>query len=173
MLGTLDDWKRLRDKTEQLKLFSKDRFHQYVDGVLPIFDQFIETYKGNVNRRFWNKLCHIKREKMRQLRRSEIADGVQGQNLTGWLAQLFARPNMLSGNLSEFRLPCIHAPVELVQSSIGKKIVCRIIGGFHGINATENRYKPVMSLSVIEETILPMSEKGCHVDDDEDHVTYL
>ncbi len=173
MLGTLHDWQCLRDKTEQLKSFSTDRFHKYIDGILPIFDQFIETYKGHVHRRFWSKICNIKRDKMRQLRRSEIADGIQGQNLTGWLAQLFGRPNMLAGNISEFRLPCIHAPVEMIKSSIGKKIQCRIIGGFHGIYATENRYKPVMSLSVIEETILPMSEEASHSDDDEDQITHL
>ncbi len=135
---------------------------------MPIFDQFIETYKGNVSRRFWNKICKIKRDKLRRLRRDQRADGTQGQNLTGWLAQLFGRPNMLVGNISEFRLPCIHAPMEMIKSSIGKKIQCRIIGGFHGINASENLYKPVMSFTVIEETILPMSEEACQSDDDDD-----
>ena len=172
--GTLHDWQSLREKTAQLKSFSTDRFHKYIDGLLPIFEQFIETYKGNVNQSFWSKVCYIKRDKMRRLRGSEIADGIQGQNLNGWLAKLFGRPNMLAGNISELRLPCIHAPIELIKPSIGEKIQCRIIGGFHGVYAVENRYKPVMSMSIIEETILPISkETAGHSDDEEDQITHL
>ncbi|CAF1405985.1 unnamed protein product [Rotaria sordida] len=45
---TLDDWKQLRIKTGKLKTYcigdnGKDDFGAYIDGILPIFDQFIET----------------------------------------------------------------------------------------------------------------------------------
>ncbi|CAF4028392.1 unnamed protein product, partial [Rotaria sordida] len=47
-MGTLDDWKLLRIKTGKLKTYcisgnGKDDFGAYIDGILPIFDQFIET----------------------------------------------------------------------------------------------------------------------------------
>jgi hypothetical protein len=54
-MGTLDDWKLLRHKTEQLKNFTApskpwdNGFDSYIDGLLPIIDQFIETYQGNVD----------------------------------------------------------------------------------------------------------------------------
>ncbi|CAF0979896.1 unnamed protein product [Adineta steineri] len=54
-MGTLNDWQSLRIKTEKLKLFTDEKFHGYLIGVLSIFDQFIETYKGTVNGEFWIK----------------------------------------------------------------------------------------------------------------------
>lgn len=64
-MGTLDDWKVLRQKTEQLKNFAiPDQrgggFGGYIDGLLPILDQFIETYQGNVDYQFWNTVMDIK-----------------------------------------------------------------------------------------------------------------
>ncbi len=61
-MGTLDDWKLLRQKTEELKKFStSDRlsFGGYIDGLLPIIDQFIRTYQGKVDNEFWNKVMDI------------------------------------------------------------------------------------------------------------------
>jgi hypothetical protein len=61
-MGTLDDWKLLRQKTEELKKFStSDRlsFSSYIDGLLPIIDQFIQTYQGKVDNQFWNKVMDI------------------------------------------------------------------------------------------------------------------
>ena len=62
-MGTLDDWKLLRHKTEQLQNFStskKDSFASYIEGVLPIIDQFIQTYEGKIDNKFWNKVMDIK-----------------------------------------------------------------------------------------------------------------
>jgi hypothetical protein len=64
-MGTLDDWKLLRQKTEELKSFAipskyRNGFDTYIDGLLPILDQFIETYQGNVDHQFWNTVMDIK-----------------------------------------------------------------------------------------------------------------
>ncbi|CAF3104099.1 unnamed protein product, partial [Rotaria sp. Silwood2] len=62
-LGILDDWKILREKTEQLKSFTlsgdEDLFSSYINGILPILDQFIETYKGNVDNQFWDSIFNL------------------------------------------------------------------------------------------------------------------
>lgn len=61
-MGTLDDWKLLRRKTEQLKSFTtnnSDTFFTYINGLLPILDEFIQTYQGKVNSEFWNKVMDI------------------------------------------------------------------------------------------------------------------
>lgn len=64
-LGTIDDWKLLRQKVEQLKLFtlpessrysSRADFRGYLDGILPILDQFIQTYEGKVDNDFWDTI---------------------------------------------------------------------------------------------------------------------
>ena len=61
-LGKLDDWNLLRRKTENLKCFTtsdQDTFGQYIDGLLPIIDQFIQTYQDKVANEFWNKIMDI------------------------------------------------------------------------------------------------------------------
>jgi hypothetical protein len=60
-MGTLDDWLLLRKKAAQLQSFTtpKDDFSTYVEGLLPVLDQFISTYQGKVDNRFWDKIFNI------------------------------------------------------------------------------------------------------------------
>ena len=61
-MGTLDDWKDLYRKIEELRKFSlpnRNSFSNYIDGLLLIVDQFIETYQGKVDHDFWNKVMDI------------------------------------------------------------------------------------------------------------------
>ncbi|CAF3197819.1 unnamed protein product [Rotaria sp. Silwood2] len=61
-MGTSEDWKLLRYKTTKLKNFTvpnRDDFGSYIDGVLPIIDQFIQTYQDNVDNQFWNKVMDV------------------------------------------------------------------------------------------------------------------
>ncbi|CAF2657114.1 unnamed protein product [Rotaria sp. Silwood2] len=61
-MGTSEDWKLLRYKTTKLKNFTvpnRDDFGSYIDGLLPIIDQFIQTYQDNVDNQFWNKVMDV------------------------------------------------------------------------------------------------------------------
>jgi hypothetical protein len=64
-MGTLNDWILLREKANQLQLFTleNDDFFIYINGILPILDQFIQTYKGNVNNQFWDTIFDLKHTK--------------------------------------------------------------------------------------------------------------
>ena len=64
-MGSLDDWILLRDKTNQLRLFTieNDEFFVYINGILPIIDEFIQTYQGNVNNQFWDTIFDLKHTK--------------------------------------------------------------------------------------------------------------
>jgi len=55
----------LREKTNQLQLFTleNDDFYIYINGILPILDQFIQTYKGNENNQFWDTIFDLKHTK--------------------------------------------------------------------------------------------------------------
>jgi hypothetical protein len=65
-LGTLADWQLVRSKAERLKSFTKssdsssnnryNNFSDYIDGLLPILDQFIRTYQGQVDNNFWDQI---------------------------------------------------------------------------------------------------------------------
>jgi hypothetical protein len=58
--GTLDDWKTLREKVEQLEQWSEGQplLKKWRDSLLPIIEQFIESYQGTVDKEFWNQICH-------------------------------------------------------------------------------------------------------------------
>lgn len=65
-LGTLADWQLLRSKAERLKDFTMPSpsayqsihadFSNYIDGVLPILNEFILTYQGQVDNKFWDQI---------------------------------------------------------------------------------------------------------------------
>ncbi|CAF4140250.1 unnamed protein product [Adineta steineri] len=176
-MGTLNDWQSLRIKTEQLKLFSNDQFHGYLNGVLSIFDQFIETYKGNVNHNFWIKVCDVKRKTIPDInpcapfQLSLFPKRIPIEKLTGWAVQLFGLEEfIIESDEDDSILPCINTPVELLDGGNGTRDQCHIVGGFHGIYSTENRYKPVMSVSVIQ---MLKSKPQKHIFNEEDCTTYL
>lgn len=60
-MGILDDWILVREKAKQLKLFTgeEDDFYRYIDGILPILDEFIRTYQGQVNNQFWDAIFEL------------------------------------------------------------------------------------------------------------------
>ncbi|CAF4464547.1 unnamed protein product, partial [Rotaria magnacalcarata] len=145
-IGTLGDWQSLRSKTEQLQCFGDNTFRTYVNGVLPIFDEFIQTYQGEVNKEFWIKVCDITRNP-----RERYGGGGSGKLITGWLLQLFGIEAGATRDPIDIDLPNIRVPVTLKKEGIGRGKKCYIVGGFHGIYSVENRHKPVMSLSVIQE----------------------
>jgi hypothetical protein len=64
-MGIFDDWILLREKTNQLRLYTleNDDFYVYINGILPILDQFIQTYQGNVNNQFWDTIFDLKHTK--------------------------------------------------------------------------------------------------------------
>lgn len=60
--GTLEDWQEVRRRADKLQQYANGvskqsdllKWHQILCTVL---DQFIETYKGNVDKNFWNGMC--------------------------------------------------------------------------------------------------------------------
>ncbi|CAF3923923.1 unnamed protein product [Adineta steineri] len=174
---TLNDWQSLRIKTEQLKLFSNDQFHGYLNGVLSIFDQFIETYKGNVNHNFWIKVCDVKRKTIADInpcapfQLSLFPKRIPIEKLTRWVVQLFGLEEFIvESDEDDSILPYIYTPVEFLDGGNGTSDQCHIVGGFHGIYSTENRYKPVMSVSVIQ---MLKSKTQNQIFNEEDCTTYL
>lgn len=112
---------------------------------MPIFDEFIQTYQGNVNREFWIKVCDITRRTVKDYYdRSE-------RLISGWILQLFGLKADHSQDPAGIVLPNIRVPVKLEDCSTGKVTQCYVVGGFHGVYSIENRHKPVMSLSVVKE----------------------
>jgi hypothetical protein len=135
---------------------------------LPIFDEFIKTYQGNVNKEFWIKVCDITRDTRRR-----YGGGGSGKTITGWVLQLFGLKAGVVLDPADIRLPNIRVPVKLEDKTTGKVTQCYIVGGFHGIYSTENRHKPVMSLSVIQETKPSVSKEEMSANDKDGDYAYI
>lgn len=59
--GTLEDWKSVFDKTNALAEYDVNgQLKKYISRVGVILEKFIDTYQGNVDVDFWNKVYHFK-----------------------------------------------------------------------------------------------------------------
>lgn len=54
----------------------------------------------------------------------------------------------------KLRLNAISVPVTLINLRTKQKSSCYVAGGFHGVHSKDGKHKPVISLSVIEDTKL-------------------
>jgi hypothetical protein len=56
LTGTPEDWRKIRDKAASLSAYELD---WWLDGLLPVLDQFVEAAEGRPNVEFWRSLCMI------------------------------------------------------------------------------------------------------------------
>jgi hypothetical protein len=54
--------------------------------------------------------------------------------------------------LEDMKLNAISVPVTLKNLTTNEESSCYVVGGFHGVLSKDGMHKPVMSLSVIEDT---------------------
>ncbi|CAF3874380.1 unnamed protein product [Rotaria sordida] len=147
-MGTLFDWKLLKQKTEQLMSYTikNDEFYRYIEDLLPILNEFIKTYQEKVDIDFWNRIIDLKH--------GRLGSG-STDYITGWILKLFFGINEKNSNKIEFsdiHLDSIRVPVEVENHATGLKKICYVLGGFYGVDSTQDHiHKPVMSLAVIED----------------------
>ena len=58
--GTLDDWKLVRQKAEFLVTLGIPDLTAWARLLMPVLDQFVSAYAGNVNADFWQRICTSK-----------------------------------------------------------------------------------------------------------------
>jgi hypothetical protein len=81
LLGSLEDWISLRQKTEELgKLMMPQFSKKWMAALLPVLDQFVDAYKGEVNHLFWQSM--VKKIQVGQGSGSYTA-------LSGWINALY------------------------------------------------------------------------------------
>jgi len=92
-LGNLDDWLKLLNKTIALKEYTGKKFTieylEWVNGLEIVIKEFIETYKGNINLKFWNSVV----DQYTALEPRYGSGGLEGygkiQIVSGWLLNFF------------------------------------------------------------------------------------
>jgi hypothetical protein len=70
--GTVEDWKWIR---QNIEVFRKFDLSWWIDKLIPILDQFLETSKGYVDHEFWSSIYRY--------------DEMCGAEITGWFAKFF------------------------------------------------------------------------------------
>lgn len=55
--GKLEDWKRIQDKIKTLRELPLD-LDFWLNRLEPIIWQLVDTYRGNINERFWKRIAH-------------------------------------------------------------------------------------------------------------------
>lgn len=60
LLGTLDDWIKLENKVIELKKFNQPIINKWIDLLIPVLDEFINTFSGSCDNDFWQRICTSK-----------------------------------------------------------------------------------------------------------------
>ncbi|RIA98667.1 hypothetical protein C1645_748882 [Glomus cerebriforme] len=117
--GTLDDWLNIQQKIYFLKKLSLD-LDFWLDRLEPVINQFISTYKGDVDLNFWNTVAIVGKE-----------DNI---TLTGWISAFFpyAKGNIpLDVNcIRVYDIPDGRISIPFVNENDSSNI--KIISGFFG-----------------------------------------
>lgn len=79
MEGTLDDWKTIAENISILKKFKGLNLNWWFNDLEVIINEFINTYQGNVNQKFWSNIMDIE---------NEWGSGVTSY-ISGWITKFF------------------------------------------------------------------------------------
>ena len=53
LLGTLEDWLKIKQMTEKLRNYDCD---WWLECLIPVIDKLIKAYEGEVDKTFWNEI---------------------------------------------------------------------------------------------------------------------
>jgi len=90
LLGTEQDWATLRSRAEDLgNLMTPEIRNAWLPYLLPVLDEFVNSYKGNVNHGFWQSMVKLR-----------DTGGGSGSHsfISGWLQIFF--PYLASGEFN-------------------------------------------------------------------------
>ncbi|CAD8121079.1 unnamed protein product [Paramecium sonneborni] len=162
LLGTLQDWQQLRQNVEPLREFDLD---WWIKEIIPILDQFINLYQGNVDKNFWENIYRFQHPD------PKIYDPRPGF-ATGWITYFF--PYRVNENASindkepfvknefsktwdkfqeifpeQFPSGVSKAPVTLEWQR--KEIPIQFCSGYFGITLLDNTFlKPQLGWAILE-----------------------
>ena len=145
--GTSEDWIKLKNKIKNLANLSKDSNNPndslmiYIKAIGKIIDEFINTYNGKVNVKFWNRIAATEEKR--------VGSGGDVQTyLEGWIThfyQIYGRVNLDS--VHDYK---IKVPIILNNSFTNQTKNMTMYGGFNGVVFDEktNAYRPQLTLII-------------------------
>ena len=142
--GSLNDWELIKEKVEFIKNYDLE---WWCDKLIIIINQFIESYKGNVNVDFWNRII--------DMQDGTGASGMRTKNsdISGWI--LYFYPYDKYGDQIGFKIKPKNRPhmtfeVPLKYKTSFNSYDLKILAGFSGINYQDGIYKPQMSYAIVD-----------------------
>jgi hypothetical protein len=149
-MGTLDDWESLVKKTNNLKKYCVNKgsfnssnpqltFTDYIDELLPILEKFVDTYNGNPDVEWWNRIMDD----------AGIGNSGGYTYISGWILKIFGFNDKYTKG-SDFQNSTFDVPVTLINEKTRIKKNLNIVGGFGGVHKTDDgAYRPQSSLIII------------------------
>lgn len=138
--GSIEDWEKIITKLEFMKEFDLD---SWINDLIPILLNIIETKKGNVNENFWNQMIKIK----------NIKGEYKPDEVEGWITKFFLydangfihdRPLTIQSKMASelltvpFELNILKSETE--EGKEFEKIDCEFVGGFVGMTQDEETF---------------------------------
>lgn len=140
-MGFEEDWSQLLEKTKQLAKYDVDgTWAKYIDHMIPILNQFLNTYNEKVDTEFWDKVMNI---------RYGSAGSGSTTNVSGWILHFFGLYSEVDSH--DIKIASIDVPVKIDNKLTGQKKNVNIIGGFGGVNFTDGAYRPQLSMIVFHD----------------------
>ena len=144
--GKVEDYLKLKDKTMKLKKYDLDF---WIDEIIPILDNIIETRKGNVDKEFWKKFYYNVEGSISGSDPNEV---IKVKNIKGWICKFVPydthKERRYSLESLPFKGPFMALPKDILSSPIVMKniitgkdteLVCR--AGFMGMEQDEKTYE--------------------------------
>ncbi|MET8152709.1 DUF4419 domain-containing protein [Actinoplanes sp. NPDC049668] len=94
LTGTVDDWRRIRERVDALPAFGLERWCR---SLAPIADQFVRAAAGDVDTAFWRRIYNP-------------ADAYGGDVITGWAARLY--PYLKGDGAVDRPNPLLKLPID-------------------------------------------------------------
>lgn len=127
LLGTLEDWRALRERAEHLGTLMTDDFSNlWMPLLLPVLDEFVQSYQGCVNHGFWQSMVKLRHTGGGSGAHSFISGWIQilfpfvgsesklSTTLRPWQEAYFEGPE-----LRDFPPICSNAPVDWEYGDVG------------------------------------------------------
>ena len=176
--GKVEDYLKLKEKTMKLKKYDLDF---WIDEIIPILDNIIETRKGNVDKEFWKKFYYNVEGSISGSDPNEV---IKVKNIKGWICKFVpydtTKKRRYSLESLPFNGPFMALPKDILSSPIVMKniitgkdteLVCR--AGFMGMEQDEKTYemKPFFGWYISE--INKVAEAGFHRFNEYNYDEYL
>ena len=142
--GTRDDWIKIIKKTENLAQYDVDtNLNKYINHVLIILGQFVNTWDNKVDVEFWNRILATEEKR--------VGSGGQIQTIiSGWLLYFFGEYERMDlDNVPDYS---ISVPVELENELTRTKKSLNIVANWLSVSKVDNYvFESDLGLAIIED----------------------